>query len=94
MGVVLFLGISVLLARFLQVENVERDADLALIQSETKGDAAAMIAFTVARQTDNPTNLTGQSMTLPPAPATYHDDIDAAPTGSADDKTAPPTTGN
>jgi hypothetical protein len=42
--VVLFLGISVLLARFLQVENVERDADLALIQSETKGDAAAMIA--------------------------------------------------
>lgn len=41
---VLFLGISVLLARFLQVENVERDADLALIQSETRGDAAAMIA--------------------------------------------------
>jgi hypothetical protein len=40
---VLFLAISVLLARFLQVENVERDADLALIQSETKGDAAAMI---------------------------------------------------
>jgi hypothetical protein len=40
---VLFLAISVVLARFLQIENVERDADLALIQSETKGDAAAMI---------------------------------------------------
>ncbi len=37
-----------LLARFLQVENVERDADLALIQSETKGDAAAMIARSAA----------------------------------------------
>ena len=51
-------------------------------------------AFATARQTDAPANLTGQATTLPPAPATYHDDIDAAPTGSADDKTAPPTTGN
>jgi hypothetical protein len=51
-------------------------------------------AFATARQTDAPANLTGQPTTLPPAPATYHDDIDAAPTGSADDKTAPPTTGN
>jgi hypothetical protein len=51
-------------------------------------------AFATARQTPNPANLTGQSTTLPPAPSTYHDDIDAAPTGSADDKTAPPTTGN
>jgi hypothetical protein len=51
-------------------------------------------AFATARQTASPANLTGQSATLPPAPATYHDDIDAAPTGSADDKTAPPTTGN
>jgi hypothetical protein len=50
-------------------------------------------AFAIARQTPNPTNLTGQSTTLPPAPTTYHDDIDAPPTGSADDKTAPPTAG-
>ena len=43
MGVVLFLVISGVLARFLQVENVERDADYALIQAETKGDAASMV---------------------------------------------------
>jgi hypothetical protein len=51
-------------------------------------------AFATARQTPSPANLTGQSTMLPPAPSTYHDDIDGAPTGSADDKTAPPTTGN
>jgi hypothetical protein len=51
-------------------------------------------AFATARQTANPANLTGQSTTLPPAPATYHDDIDAPPTGSADDKTAPPSASN
>jgi hypothetical protein len=51
-------------------------------------------AFATARQTPGPANLTGQSTTLPPAPTTYHDDIDSAPTGSADDKTAPPTTGS
>lgn len=49
-------------------------------------------AFATARQTAAPATLTGQSTTLPPAPSTYHDDIDAAPTGSADDKTPPPTT--
>ena len=38
--VVLFLAISVLLARFLSVENVERDADLALIQAQARGDVA------------------------------------------------------
>jgi hypothetical protein len=48
-------------------------------------------AFATARQTPNPSNITGLSTTLPPAPQTYHDDIDAPPTGSADDKTAPPT---
>ena len=51
-------------------------------------------AFATARQTASPANLTGQANTLPTAPATYHDDIDAPPTGSADDKTAPPTTSN
>ena len=39
----LFLAISGLLARFLQTENVERDADLALIQAETRGDAQGML---------------------------------------------------
>ena len=51
-------------------------------------------AFATARQTPSPANFTGQSTTLPPAPATYHDDIDAPPTGSADDKTAPPSASN
>ena len=35
--------ISGLLARFLQTENVERDADLALIQAEARGDVQAML---------------------------------------------------
>jgi hypothetical protein len=43
LGVVVFLAISVLLARFLQAENVERDADLALIQAQARGDAQGMI---------------------------------------------------
>lgn len=51
-------------------------------------------AFATARQTPGTANFTGQSTTLPPAPVTYHDDIDATPTGSADDKTPPPSTGN
>jgi hypothetical protein len=42
--VLAFAAISVLLARFLSVENVERDADLALIQAQARGDAAAMLA--------------------------------------------------
>jgi len=43
-GVIVFLLISVLLARFLTVENLERDRDLALIQAEARGDAAGMIS--------------------------------------------------
>ncbi len=43
MAVVLFLAISGLLARFLSVENVERDDDLALVQAEAKGDVAGML---------------------------------------------------
>jgi hypothetical protein len=43
LGVVVFLAGSALLARFLQVENVERDADLALIEAEAKGDAQGML---------------------------------------------------
>ena len=43
LAVVVFLAISVLLARFLQVENVERDADLALIQAQARGDAHGML---------------------------------------------------
>jgi hypothetical protein len=44
LGAIAFLAISVLLARFLQTENVERDADLALIQAQARGDAAGMLA--------------------------------------------------
>jgi hypothetical protein len=50
-------------------------------------------AFATARQTQGPFNLTSQSTTLPPAPSTYHDDIDGPPTGSADDRTSPPASG-
>jgi hypothetical protein len=44
LGIVVFLVVSGLLARWLTVENLERDRDLALIQAEARGDAAGMIA--------------------------------------------------
>jgi hypothetical protein len=44
LAVLLFLAVSLLLARFLEVENTERDADLALIQAQARGDVASMIA--------------------------------------------------
>ena len=40
----LFIAISGLLARFLSTENAERDADLALIEAEAKGDVGGMLA--------------------------------------------------
>lgn len=43
-AVVLFLAISALLARYLSVENAERDADLALIEAQARGDVAGMLA--------------------------------------------------
>ncbi len=43
LGVLGFLAISVVLARFLQIENVERDADLALIQSQARGDVQGVL---------------------------------------------------
>jgi hypothetical protein len=42
-GVIVVLAVSVVLARFLSVENAERDADLALVQAEVKGDLAGML---------------------------------------------------
>jgi hypothetical protein len=42
-GVLVFLAISGLLARFLSTENVERDADLRLIQAQARGDVNAML---------------------------------------------------
>jgi hypothetical protein len=42
-GVLLFLAISGLLARFLSVENTERDDDLALIQAQARGDVNGML---------------------------------------------------
>jgi len=44
LAVLLFLAISGLLARFLSVENTERDDDLALIQAQARGDVAAMLS--------------------------------------------------
>jgi hypothetical protein len=41
--VLVFLAISALLARYLSVENVERDDELALIQAQTRGDVDAMV---------------------------------------------------
>jgi hypothetical protein len=41
--VVLFLAISALLARFLTVENTERDDLLALLQAQRRGDVPAML---------------------------------------------------
>src|SRR5947209_13479482 len=35
--------VSVLLARFLQTENIERDDDLALIEAQTRGDVQGML---------------------------------------------------
>jgi len=43
-GVLLFLAISGLLARFFSVENTERDDELALIEAQTKGDVNGMLA--------------------------------------------------
>jgi hypothetical protein len=43
-GGVLVVLVGVVMARFLSVENTERDADLALVQAEARGDAAAMLA--------------------------------------------------
>jgi hypothetical protein len=43
-AVILFLAISALLARFLSVENSERDDLLALLQAQARGDAGAMLA--------------------------------------------------
>jgi hypothetical protein len=43
-GVLVFLLISALLARFLSVENAERDTEYALLQAQARGDASAMVA--------------------------------------------------
>ncbi len=44
LGVLLFLAISAALARFLSVENVERDDESALLQAEVRGEPQAMLA--------------------------------------------------
>src|SRR5437879_2530987 len=43
-GVLVFLAISGLLARFLSVENAERDKEYALLQAQARGDVNAMLA--------------------------------------------------
>ena len=42
-GAILVVFIGVALARFLSVENTERDADLALIEAEARGDVAGIV---------------------------------------------------
>jgi hypothetical protein len=42
-GVVVFLAISVVLARWLSVENAERDKVVDLLAAQAKGDAASML---------------------------------------------------
>jgi hypothetical protein len=42
-GVVVFLGVSLLLARYLSTENTERDAVYALLRDQARGDAQAML---------------------------------------------------
>jgi hypothetical protein len=42
-GAVVVLLVGVVLARFLSVENAERDADLALVQAQAGGDVTAML---------------------------------------------------
>jgi hypothetical protein len=42
--VLLFLAISAVLARFLSVENVERDDEEALLQAQVRGEPNAMLA--------------------------------------------------
>lgn len=44
LGTIVVLLVSVVLARFLSVENDERDADLALIEAEARGDLHGMLA--------------------------------------------------
>ncbi len=41
-GVLVFLAISTVLARFFSVDDLERDDDLELIQAEARGDVAGM----------------------------------------------------
>lgn len=65
-GIVLFLGLSVLLARYLAVENTERDDVLAVLRAQAAGDARSTIARIsgcathpgcVAQTTQNAANL-------------------------------------
>jgi hypothetical protein len=43
LGVVVFVAVSFLLARYLSTENNERDAVYALLQDQARGDAKAML---------------------------------------------------
>jgi hypothetical protein len=43
-GIVLFLGVSLVLARYLSTENNERDAVYALLRDQARGDVPAMLA--------------------------------------------------
>jgi hypothetical protein len=42
-AIIVVLAVGALLARFLSVENAERDDDIALVQAEARGDVAGML---------------------------------------------------
>jgi hypothetical protein len=44
LGVIVFLAISALLARYLTSDNLEREDDVALIEAEARGDATGLIS--------------------------------------------------
>jgi hypothetical protein len=44
LGVVLFLGVSLVLARYLSTENRERDAVYALLRDQARGDVRGMLS--------------------------------------------------
>jgi hypothetical protein len=53
LGVIVFLAISALIARFLTSDNLEREKDVALIEAEARGEAASMISK-LSRCRENP----------------------------------------
>jgi hypothetical protein len=63
-GVVAFLVLSGLLARFLAVENVERDAVLGLLRAQARGDAPAMLAMLRACSPDCQRTVRADAATL------------------------------
>jgi hypothetical protein len=70
-GVLVFVVLSGLLARFLTVENVERDAVLGLLRAQARGDAPAMLAMLRGCSADCRRTVSADAATLRgPGPVT------------------------